>query len=82
MNVPQRIEHCVVCGEETPYTIDTHIDFRYGYIEGMGQLCRICYHNTPEEKTHLTISKNIVRDTPNDAELGGKIRQIYWESEK
>jgi hypothetical protein len=79
MNIPQRIEYCVVCGDETPYTIDTHIDFRSGYVEGMGQLCRICYHN-PENKTHISIPKNTVRNTPNDAELGEKVRQIYWES--
>jgi hypothetical protein len=82
MNVPQQIEYCVLCGSETPYTINTHIDFRDGYVEGVGQLCRICYYKNPEEKTHISIPKNTVRDTPNDAELGGKVRQIYWESEK
>ena len=80
MNAPQRIECCVSCGDETPYTIDTHIDFRYGYVEGIGQLCRICY-NTPEE-THIFIPKNTVRDTPNDAELGEKVRNLYWGSKK
>ena len=82
MNVPQQIEYCVLCKSETPYTTDTHIDFRDGYVEGIGQLCRICYYNNPEEKTHISIPKITVRDTPNDTELGGKVRQIYWDSEK
>ena len=40
-----RIEYdkCVLCGKDTPYTYDVHIDYRYGYVEGAGQLCRECY---------------------------------------
>jgi hypothetical protein len=33
------------CGLESPYTEDTHIDVRFGYIEGVGQFCfqeKIC----------------------------------------
>ena len=82
MNVPQQIEYCVLCKSETPYTINTHIDFREGYIKGIGQLCRICYYSNPEEKTHFSIPKKVVRDTPNNTELGGKVRDLYWESEK
>ena len=37
-------EKCVMCGEETPYTKDTHIDLRKYYIEGAGQLCEKCYN--------------------------------------
>lgn len=37
---------CVVCGEETPYDRETHIDFRKYYVEGAGQLC---------EKDHIEI---------------------------
>ena len=32
-------DKCILCGEESPYTIDTHIDLRYGYVEGAGQGC-------------------------------------------
>lgn len=70
-------ENCIICGGETPYTVDTHIDFRYGYIKGMGQLCRLCYDN-PEEKTHFFIPKRIISDTPNDQELGKKVRLFYY----
>jgi len=36
-------EVCVVCGDTVPYTKSTHIDRRFGYIEGAGQLCKDCY---------------------------------------
>ena len=28
-----------ICGEFTPYFKSTHIDMRYGFIEGAGQGC-------------------------------------------
>lgn len=36
-------DNCVSCGRETPYSKDQHIDTRYHYIEGAGQLCKECY---------------------------------------
>lgn len=36
-------EKCVVCDCETQFDINEHIDFRMGYIEGVGQLCLNCY---------------------------------------
>ncbi len=36
-------DKCVCCGVETLYDVETHIDFRIGYIEGCGQLCLDCY---------------------------------------
>ena len=35
-------DKCVLCGEETPYTVSTSIDYRMGYTEGVGQLCSYC----------------------------------------
>jgi hypothetical protein len=32
-------EICLICGEFTPYTKGTHVDFRVGYIRGAGQGC-------------------------------------------
>jgi hypothetical protein len=32
-------DHCVICGKQSPYTRNTHIDNRVGYIEGGGQGC-------------------------------------------
>lgn len=76
-------DFCVLCGKETPYTLDTHIDFRKGYIEGAGQLCEFCYekHYTgfkvPEGKIAVPI--DLVRNSPNNTDLGEKVRDMYWE---
>ncbi len=32
-------DKCVICGKETPYTKNTHIDNRVGYVTGIGQTC-------------------------------------------
>jgi len=36
-------EKCVVCWNTTEFFDDVRIEFRDGYIEGVGQLCRACY---------------------------------------
>tara|TARA_R110002020_G_scaffold147195_10_gene322447 strand:+ start:607 stop:786 length:180 start_codon:yes stop_codon:yes gene_type:complete len=40
---------CISCGEESDYSYYTHIDYRIGYIEGAGQLCKKCYANMDNE---------------------------------
>jgi len=61
-------EKCVVCGEETPYEFETHIDFRQGYVEGVGQTCpRGCVH----------VSYKTILETPNDYQLGELIRKTF-----
>lgn len=37
------IEKCVICGKDTEYHVNDIIFYRYGYIEGAGQLCKDCY---------------------------------------
>jgi hypothetical protein len=37
-----QMEECIVCGIETNEPIDKHIDYRYNYVEGAGQLCSKC----------------------------------------
>ena len=74
-------DHCVLCGVETPYKRSTHIDMRIGYIEGAGQLCSKC-HNRGSNHNHLVIPEWMVENYPNDQELGGKVRELYWESKK
>lgn len=72
-------DKCISCGKETSYNSDTHIDMRYGYIEGAGQLCINCYrgnHVSPD----LRVSKKLIMDTPNDMELGKKVRNLYYEN--
>ena len=73
-------EHCVMCGVETAVKTDTHIDMRHGYIEGIGQLCSKCYNEKTEHKT-IAID-HIILQTPDDQELGAKIRKLYWENKK
>ena len=46
-------ENCIICGEETVYSMNDHIDFRIGYIKGSGQLCLDCY-----EKLYIKESYN------------------------
>jgi hypothetical protein len=73
-------ETCVMCSEETTTLKTTHVDFRYGYVEGAGQLCRQCYMG--ENRNLITVEGRTILDTPNDAELGAKVRELYWESKK
>ena len=87
-NQKNPIEKCVICGVDTQYRFRTPIDFRYNYVEGAGQLCNKC-GNKEEEPISLdshrnlfTVSEYAVLSTPNDQELGAKVRQLYWESKK
>ena len=73
-------EDCIMCGKKTTVSKTTHIDFRDGYIEGAGQLCHRCY-NKGTDRRHLAVPMSTIYDTPNDAELGAKIRQLYWENQ-
>lgn len=44
--LPNTIEKCVSCGEDTPYTFNENIFNRMWYVEGTGQLCETCYNKT------------------------------------
>ena len=94
-NKSNEFDHCVLCGVETVYKRNTHIDMRIGYVEGAGQLCPKCYHFdtisvTKDENpipldSHrqlFTVSEYMVLSTPNDQELGAKVRELYWENKK
>ncbi len=74
-------DECVMCGKKSPYKRSTHIDLRVGYVEGCGQGCFQPHMCSQERSRKLfTISEDLVYSTPNDQELGAKVRQIYWES--
>ena len=45
------IEICVSCGAETSYKKGEEVTFRYGYIEGAGQLCFKCSQTRKMHKT-------------------------------
>jgi hypothetical protein len=87
-NQKNPIEKCVICGVDTQYRFRTPIDFRYNYVEGAGQLCPKCGNKDEEpialdsHRNLFTVSEYAVLSTPNDQELGSKVRQLYWESKK
>jgi hypothetical protein len=72
-------DKCVICGKDSSYDFETHIDYRTGYIEGAGQLCESCY-NRGTSREHLAIPTYLITDTPNDQELGAKIRKFYYDN--
>jgi hypothetical protein len=74
-------DNCVICGKKTQYKTSTHIDIRTGYVEGVGQLCGICYtKGSSAARELISIPKYLVEQYPNDMELGGAVRQYYWEN--
>jgi len=84
-------DKCIMCGKETAYDFETHVDFRTGYIEGAGQLCYTCYtHEHPPVNFGPTqsldmiicVGEDVIANTPNDFELGGKVRELYWQLKK
>ena len=81
IHIVDEFDHCVLCGVETAYKRSTHIDMRHGYIEGAGQLCPSCYSRGTEHGV-IAVDYNIILGTPNDMELGAKVRQLYWENKK
>ena len=40
--VVSEMEECIICGVDTNEPNDKHIDYRYNYVEGAGQLCSKC----------------------------------------
>jgi hypothetical protein len=74
-----KFDYCILCGIETSYKRSTHIDMRIGYIEGAGQLCSNCYSRGTEHGA-IAVDYNTILGTPNDQELGAKVRKLYWEN--
>ena len=72
-------DHCILCGVETAYKRSTHVDMRHGYIEGAGQLCSNCWSRGTEHGA-IAVDYNTILGTPNDQELGSKVRKLYWEN--
>lgn len=50
LEIPKKNDCCIFCGIETPYTVETPIEMRKGYVEGAGQLCKNCYSKNTEEE--------------------------------
>ena len=67
-------DRCVMCDKPTVYDMTDHIDIRIGYVEGCGQLCIECY----EKSQNIEVPKSLVAETPNDMELGSKVRKLFY----
>jgi hypothetical protein len=70
---------CVSCGAETAYEVSTHVDMRNAYIEGVGQLCSKCF-TSGTNRNHILVPEVTIISTPNNSELGAKVREIYHET--
>lgn len=86
-------EGCVICGKDTGVAIETHIDLRHFYEEGVGQLCKECFtkvvpsvtedfqgnkeFSQNEKLNGVIINAKLITETPNDSELGAKIRELW-----
>ena len=77
-NKSNEYDHCVLCGVETAYKRNTHVNMRIGYVEGAGQLCPNCY-SRGTKRGAIAVDYNTILGTPNDQELGAKVRKLYWE---
>ena len=47
-------ESCVLCGKDTPYSFDTPLEKRVGYVDGCGQLCKKCFSVIQAELNEIT----------------------------
>lgn len=64
-------DKCVICGQESPYDVTTHISQRRGYVEGVGQTCfGGC----------VRVPSTIIQNTPNNMDLGEIVRNMFWKS--
>ena len=73
---------CISCGAETPYHHDVNIEYRSHYVEGAGQMCKGCWDDlcSSGEDTIYFIPESMIKETPNDYELGQKVRNMYHKN--
>lgn len=74
-------DKCILCGKDSPYEFNVDINFRHGYIEGAGQLCEECWE-AGTDRSSILVPSSMIRYTPNDAELGAKVRRLFWETKE
>jgi hypothetical protein len=77
-------DRCVVCGVDSPYDESVHVDLRFDYVEGVGQLCKSCAMNNDGQHTgkRVCVSSKLIESTPNDSQLGEIVRDIYRTCQK
>lgn len=69
-------DRCVMCDKVTVYDVTEHVDLRYGYVQGVGQLCTDCYD---KETKSVQVPVSEIVNTPNDMELGHKVRNMFYK---
>lgn len=84
-------EACISCGCDTRINVNTNIESRMYYEVGVGQLCKRCFENTStltedydapkrfsanENVNRVIVDARLIKDTPNDQELGEKVRRL------
>lgn len=74
-------DKCVLCNKVTHYKTSTHIDMRFGYVEGVGQMCKDCFEaGSSSSREMISIPKNWVKRYSNDMELGAAVRKFYYDN--
>ena len=68
-------EKCTSCGIDTGVPIDMHIDYRYYYVEGAGQLCKLCWDtiykvvdedaSIAQSVEQLTLNQQVLGSSPS-----------------
>jgi hypothetical protein len=72
-------DNCISCGVQTPYQRDVNIEYRSHYVEGAGQMCKECWGDlsgSGEDRIYF-VPESMIKDTPNDLELGSKVRAMF-----
>lgn len=74
-------DKCIICGDDSDYDFNAHVDTRLYYVEGAGQLCKFCWDSMgePEDDKYLKIPKHFIIKYSNDQELGRKIREYFYK---
>jgi hypothetical protein len=90
----KKYDKCVICGKESPYTIETPIHLRIGYVEGAGQGCfnpgddNCLINKSPYKKNQyngekmIEIPESVFLNTPNYMEFASIVKKIYHEKKK
>lgn len=71
-----KIEKCILCDGYVVSNISEYVSAGKKHV---GRVCTKCWTEALD-RTPLTIPRNLVFNTPDDAELGAEIRKLYYEN--
>lgn len=64
---------CQYCGKDTS-------EIEHDYLNGYDHLgCKLQSELKNTYIDQISISNSLIQDTPNDQELGKKVRELYWQ---